>query len=560
MESQTPVRLHAARTERTRIRRFFAGLLVVVAVLDIFEAMFAHHPLRDRALEGLVPTGVSLGGRTATVVAGLALLLLARGIARGKRVAWQLTVLVLAASALVHLLKNLDFEEAVLALWVLLGLWWLRAHFQASSDPAALRRGLVTIGAAIALALVYVFAGSWLLVHSFGGFELAQPPPGARLTYRARWFLDSIPIVAGALLLIGLLQLLRPVAGASAWTEDRERSRSAVRRWGHNPVAWLSLQDGIHRFWADSQAYVAYRVSRRVAVALGDPVAPPRRVSAVAAAFHEFCDRHDWVSSFYEVERPEVYRRLGYRLVPIGSDAVVLLATFTLAGRQSAHLRRALHRSEREGVTFSFLPGPQAWDLEAEQLRNVSASWLRRGRGPEMSFSVGTLETLQEPEVTVGLAHGQDGRLLAFVSWLPIPGRDGWCLDLMRRRPDATWGVMEALITKSLEEAKRRGLAEASLGLAPLALVGLAGSRRLGALRLLYGRLDRFRGSRSLRAFKAKFSPRWEPRYLAVPDAALLPEVLAALLGVHLPRPLRLLTGFRTPRRAGPAERRVPAA
>src|SRR5437588_7017795 len=380
MESQTPVRLHAARTERTRIRRFFAGPLIVVAVLDTFQPMFANHPLRDRALEGLVPTGVSLGGRTATVVAGLALLLLARGIARGKRVAWQLTVLVLAASALVHLLKNLD------------------------------------------------------------------------------------------------------------------------------------------------------------------------------------CDRHDWVSSFYEVGRPEVYRRLGYRLVPIGSDAVVLLATFTLAGRQSAHLRRALHRSEREGVTFSFLPGPQAWDLEAEQLRNVSASWLRRGRGPEMSFSVGTLETLQEPDVTVGLAHGQDGRLLAFVSWLPIPGRDGWCLDLMRRRPDATWGVMEALITKSLEEAKRRGLAEASVGLAPLALVGLAGSRRLGALRLHYGRLDRFRGSRPLRAFKAKFSPRWEPRYLAVPDAALLPEVLAALLGVHLPRPLRLLMGFRTPRRAGPAERRVPAA
>ena len=34
---------------------------------------------------------------------------------------------------------------------------------------------------------------------------------------------------------------------------------------------------------------------------MGDPVAPPRRVSAVVAAFHEFCDRHDWVSSFYEV-------------------------------------------------------------------------------------------------------------------------------------------------------------------------------------------------------------------------------------------------------------------
>jgi phosphatidylglycerol lysyltransferase len=106
----------------------------------------------------------------------------------------------------------------------------------------------------------------------------------------------------------------------------------------------------------------------------------------------------------------------------------------------------------------------------------------------------------------------------------------------MRRRPDGPRGVMETLIFRSIEEAARRGLAEVSLGLAPLALTSNESDRIADrALRLAYERLDRFRRSRSLRQFKSKFSPRWEERYLVVPKAAALPEVLVALLRAHLP-------------------------
>jgi phosphatidylglycerol lysyltransferase len=548
METQAPTLLSLTRAERRKIRWFFAGLLVAVGLLDVFQAMFAQHPVRDTALEGIVPTGVSLGGRTAAVVAGLALLLLARGILRGKRVAWQLTLLVLAGSVAVHLVKNLDFEEGLIAFWVLLGLWWMRGHFEASSEPAAVRRGLVAIAAATGLGALYALAGDWLLVHNLGG------QPGAPLDERARWFVQSMPAVAGALLLVGLVQVLRPVvAGAASGThQDVERCRAVAERWGHNFTSWLSLVGTTDHFWAGPQAYVAYRVHRRVAIALGDPVAAPGRIRDTAQAFHEFCDRRGWASAVYGLERPEVYRRLGYTLVPIGSEAIVRVADFKLQGRDRAGLRTAVRRCERDGISFSFLGGDQAWELESDQLRTVSAAWLRTGKGPEMRFSMGTLQALQHPEVTVGLAHDRQGKLLAFVSWLPVPARHAWTLDLMRRRPEATPGVMEALIVKSFEQAGRLGVAEAALGLAPLSLDGPATSRRMGALRLLYRRLDRVRGSRSLRRFKAKFGPRWEPRYLAVPDAAMLPEVLAALIGVHLPWPLRLPASL-WPLRRGPA-------
>src|SRR5207237_829649 len=89
---------HELRVERRRVRLFFAGLLVVSGVLDIVGALLVQHQTRTEVLETLLPASITLGGRTGAVLSGLALLLLARGIARGKRVAFRLTLVVLAGS------------------------------------------------------------------------------------------------------------------------------------------------------------------------------------------------------------------------------------------------------------------------------------------------------------------------------------------------------------------------------------------------------------------------------------------------------------------------------
>lgn len=546
--------LLSGRQDARRVRRFFAGFLVLIGLFDVASTLLVRHPLSDRLLEGVVPTSVILTGRTAAVVAGLALVLLARGIARGKRVAWLITCLVLAASLVIHLVKGLDLEAAGLSLWVLVGLWWLRRFFRAESDPVGVNRGLLSIGAAIVLASLYAFAGSLLLGRELsGGFQpaltlnhltgtvlaglaAAYDP----LTDRARWFLDSIPTVVGFLLLVGILQLLRPVVLRTRAAHDEEALRRLLEEHGHNPVSWLA-QWGTQLFWADPEVAVAYDVTRRVAIALGDPIGPPALARRAVEAFAGHCERHDWISAFYEAEDPDLYRQLGYRLVPVGSDAVIRPAGFQLAGREKADLRYAVRRCERDAVRFEFLPGLEAWERHSDQLWAVSASWLRNGKGPEMRFSLGTLDTIRDPATTAGLAFAAGGELLGFVTWLPVPARRGWTLDLMRRRPDAPNGLMEALIFHSLEEAARQDRAEVSLGVAPLSLSGFPSSVSAGLLRHVYGRLDRFRSGRTLSRFKAKFAPQWEPRYLAVPDTVVLPEVLAALLAAHLPPPLRLL-------------------
>src|SRR5438132_11820182 len=146
---------HELRVERRRVRLFFAGLLVVSGVLDIVGALLVQHQTRTEVLETLLPASITLGGRTGAVLSGLALLLLAGGIARGKRVAFRLTLIVLGATIAFELIKDLDFEAASLFAWTFFGLWLFRAHFTADSDPSRMRWGLAVLALGLATAVFY---------------------------------------------------------------------------------------------------------------------------------------------------------------------------------------------------------------------------------------------------------------------------------------------------------------------------------------------------------------------------------------------------------------------
>jgi phosphatidylglycerol lysyltransferase len=89
---------------------------------------------------------------------------------------------------------------------------------------------------------------------------------------------------------------------------------------------------------------------------------------------------------------------------------------------------------------------------------------------------------------------------------------------------------MDALFVHLMLWGKQEGYRSFVLGMAPLA--GLEGSavapfwHRLG--RFLYGHGEAFYNFQGLRAYKEKFRPDWEPRYLAyVGGGPSLPRILA---------------------------------
>jgi len=538
-----------SRLERRRIRWFFAGLLVISGILEIVGALLSHHRVRSELLGSLLGQDITLGGRTGAVLTGLGLLLLAGGIARGKRVALRTTLVLLAATIVFDLVKDLDFESAALSTWILFGLWWFRQHFEADSEPSRVRWGLALLVGGVGLAVLYAVFGTLVLSNQLVGESgpvqrlesvaagLAGNPTMYRaLTVRARWFLDTLPVVSYGLVLFALLQLLRPVFAPRAAIADRERVHELLKKWGRNHISHLAVFGAESYHWFDDEGCVAFSVQGRTALALGDPICPPELVKKGLEDFVAYCERQDWIPAFYQVDLERDYRDATFTLVPIGSEALVQTQTFGLQGKERRDLRYAVNRCDKEGVRITFLSGPDAMAAHSQQLHELSARWLQRRRGPELSYSLGTLSTLTDPDITVGLAFAPEGRLEAFVSWLPVPARKAWTLDLMRRRPDSIYGVMETLIVRSIEEAARGGVDEVSLGVAPRVIAsGDTSDPADRALRAMYWGLDRFQRTRSLYHFKSKFSPRWDDRYLAAPNASTLPEVLIALVRAHMP-------------------------
>ena len=82
---------------------------------------------------------------------GLALLLLSRSLARGRRRAWQLALVAVSGVAIAHLAKGLDVEEAIISSLLVIGLLRYRSYFDAPGDPAVRRP---VLGAVLALAVV----------------------------------------------------------------------------------------------------------------------------------------------------------------------------------------------------------------------------------------------------------------------------------------------------------------------------------------------------------------------------------------------------------------------
>ena len=109
-----------------------------------------------------------------------------------------------------------------------------------------------------------------------------------------------------------------------------------------------------------------------------------------------------------------------------------------------------------------------------------------------------------------------DGRIVAFINLIRdgVPGEGTF--DLMRHRPDAPNGSMDALLVRLAEHLRDHGYSRMSLGMVPFADVGTGEADPVleRGLRLLVERMERFFSYRGLRIYKEKFHPIWEPRYL----------------------------------------------
>jgi phosphatidylglycerol lysyltransferase len=529
-----------------------ALLVVLAGAINVVSALLAHGPHRLQLLHTLLPLQVTHGSRTLTVVVGFLLMLLGKGLWRRKRRAWEFAVLLLSVSLVLHLLKGLDYEESLGLLALILGMLHLRPYYMVRSDPPSTRQGLIVLAAAVGFTLLYGVIGFHLLRHQFHGivdlhdaisatllsfFEFgsqhAQP-----LTYRGQWFLGSIYTVA--LLSIGyaVVMITRPaVSRERPAPEEREEVERLLQSQARTSLAdFALLPDKAYFFNEQHTGAIAYKLVGNIALALGDPIASWEEAPALIGAFCDFCAENDWYPAFYQV-LPDflmAYQRQGLDVLKIGEDANIHLPEFTLAGKRMAGVRHAVNAAERAGIRA------ERYDLARDernlyaQLKQVSDLWLAEHKGSEKTFSLGYFDRDWIARYPLMVALDSEDRVVAFETLVPMYRANGMAGDLMRRRPDAPDGAMDLVIVRQAEKLREEGYEWYGQGLSPLSTQEVQDTVHSPvldrAVRMLYNYFNLFYGFKGLHAFKDKYRPVWESRYLVYPGPALLLKTVIAVI------------------------------
>lgn len=528
--------------------RIISLLTAVMGVVNVLSAVTPALQERMHSLRTLLPLTVTHGGRFTAALAGFALILLAGQLGRRKRAAWYLAVLILVISAISHLVKGLDYEEALLAAALAAWLIFLRPHFHALSDRASIRQGLRALAAATLFTLVYGTAGFYLLDRQFKVtfsldtalrqtilmFTQFYDPGLEPITGLGRYFGDSIYLIGLATFSYAAVMLIRPVLmHQPATEEERQKAQGIVEKYGCSPLAAMALLPDKSYFFSTGGSLINYSLQSRVALCLGDPIGPPEDFVQAVASFRALCAQNDWLPAFVDVAPDYLgqYEHLGFQHLAIGQEAILDLAAFTLEGGANKSIRTTYNKFLKLGYAAQVIEPPVPDDL-IPALAEISNSWLTLVHGSEKRFWVGWFDEAYIRSSRIMLVRDNAGNHMAFANILPEYQKNAITFDLMRHRPEAEHGVMDFLFVSLFQWAKACGYETVDLGLSALSGMGQSPADPVveRALHYLYEHVHQFFNFKGLHHFKEKFHPHWEMRYLIYPNLTDLPMITLAMI------------------------------
>jgi phosphatidylglycerol lysyltransferase len=464
-------------------------------------------------------------------VAGALLLILAWGLARRLDGAYHAALILLGAGALLSAFRPGGILTALIAVAVLVALAPARREFFRHSTLLAepLSRewmfGVSAVGVSTA----------WL-----GIFANRSVPYSGDLWWRfafeadAPRFLRASVAGAAVVLTFAVARLLRPA-------EPKEAEQVQEPPPQIDVIAAATDRASVHLAFLGDKGFVLsrsgraclmYGVEGRSWVAMGDPFGDVAEYAELVWDFRNRVHRHGGWAVFYQV-RPEflsLYVDQGLTLVKLGEEAVVDPRSFSLVGGHRAGMRWTLRKVEKDGGGFAVLQGDEVREA-MPRLREISDRWLEAKHAREKGFSLGSFREEYVARFPVAVVR-TGSRIDAFANlWLAAPATE-YCADLMRYDPErAPSGSMDYLFLKLIAWGAEQGYSRFNLGTAPLS--GLESGplaplwARMGHVVFRYG--EHFYNFRGLRAYKEKFDPVWEPRYLASPGGSAFPGILAGI-------------------------------
>jgi phosphatidylglycerol lysyltransferase len=521
LEVQQLTRHPVASTLRKLEFRLAPLLLATFAMIAGAMLVFSSvTPTPDSDLDILynyLPLPLVEGAHFLSSILGIVLFVTSRGLAQRLDGAWWTAIVCTALALLFSFVRALALFEASFLITLLIGLLLSAKLF---TRPASLFRQALTPTWIVAMLILVAGALTILFFvyrevdyshELWWQFEFsAEAPRGLR----------AILGVAIAAAVIAIVSLLRPAATRTAPSTDGDvqRAVSIVMSQDSADANLVRMGDKRLMFSDNGKAFIMYGIQGRSWIALFDPVGPAEETPELVWRFVEEARAQGGRAIFYQIS-PALLpfcADAGLRAFRLGELAIVELSHFDLKGSRLSGLRQAVNKGLREGLEFEVIQQAEVF-ASIDALRAVSASWLELHSTREKTFSLGAFREDYVSAQPVAVLR-KEGKIVAFATLSLTDTKKEGTVDLMRFAPDAPKGSMDFLFVRIMEYLRDAGYSEFNLGMAPLA--GMAQREaapawdRVGSVVFEHG--ERFYNFKGLKAFKSKFHPRWEPRYLAV--------------------------------------------
>lgn len=469
-----------------------------------------------------------------SIFIGISLIVLSMEIFLRLKKSYRITQTFLFFNLILFLLLGLDYVDIILIILSSLLLRIIKGHLYREWASFRKRKYGILIILSFIFILMYMMAAPFLQ-ESF----LADGIIGKSLFKKGRSFLGAgllVYFITWTFLIFRNLIVFRDRLKNKVSKEELIKVEEFLKKNKGDVNTHLMFLGDKALFWGmEGKVLIQYAKIGDSLVALGDPLGDEKYIVEAIEEFQDFANKFTLSTAFYRIDRDKLaqYHENGYHFYKLGEEAVVPLENFDLKGKKKQSLRTAKNKFERDNYSFEMIYPPYS-DEFLNELEDISVQWLNGRR--EDKFSIGWFQKEYLNRSSIGVVREQEGKIIAFASTVPYyDEKETISIDLMRFKKDSPNGMMDLLFLHLILWAKEEGYNNFSLGMAPLANVGVADHCHTGEkfAKFIFNYGNHWYNFKGLRYFKGKFEPNWIPRFLAYQKVISLP-LLALSINRHI--------------------------
>ncbi len=528
---------------------FILGLINIVSVIT--------PPLKDRLQLGKLYFSEDTihFSKILTLIAGILLVVTSAYLLRGLKRGWYFAMILAVISFFGNLIKALDYEEAIFALFIISLLLVSRKEYILKTNRKYLKVGFSYLIGLLGVVIIFNFLSFYFIdkthfgidftwreslyytLHSFLLFQDSDLIPKTGFARDFKFINYFLGMISWLLLIFSLFNV-RKLINANQNSTDFEEAENLLKSYGNSPLDYFKTAKDKQFYFSDEvEGFVSYRVANQFAVVLEEPVCEERHKEKIIQEFENLCKGSGLRSVYYRIDEQSLFLFKAFKKQKlfVGQEAIMSVENFKLEGKDRKTLRNGLNSLTKKGYNSEILYSPQNGEI-LNEIQSISDEWLKEFDKEEMVFSQGMFDRSEIENQDLIIIKNEEGKIEAFLNIIPDFAPEECTYDLIRKTVTAPNGSMDAMIVKLVEYAKSKNLLYINLGLTPLGGIKEPDNTAEEILKFVYNRIGSFKHYQSLRDFKEKYADQWLNKYLIYGNDFDLLQIPAALNKITKPK------------------------